>query len=263
MRKICWLWLLILLIAGWKVQAQNIPPRPNPPRAVNDFAGVLLGNESDMLEQKLRAYNDSTSSQIVIVTMKTIGDYETSEVAIKILREWGIGAKGKNNGIVILAAIDDRKVRIETGYGMEGVIPDAIANRIIDEAIEPNFKKEQYYRGFDEATDKLIAAAAGEYKADPKKQGSSNSKNALFMGIFVIIIILLVMRNRGGGGGSGTTISRRGSGGWIGPIGGLGGFGGGFGGGGGDSGGWGGGDSGGGFDFGGGDGGGGGASGNW
>lgn len=263
MRKLCWLWLLLLLITGWQVQAQDIPPRPNPPRAVNDFAGVLLGNESDMLEQKLRAYNDSTSSQIVIVTMKTIGDYESSEVAIKILREWGIGTKGKNNGIVILAAIDDRKVRIETGYGMEGVIPDAIANRIIDEAIEPNFKEKQYYRGLDEATDKLIKAAAGEFRADPKKSGRSNNRNALFMGVFVIIIILLVMRNRGGGGGGGTTISRRGSGGWIGPIGGLGGFGGGFGGGGG-SGGWGGGDSdGGGFDFGGGDGGGGGASGNW
>jgi uncharacterized protein len=263
MRKLCWLWLLLLLITGWQVQAQDIPPRPNPPRAVNDFAGVLLGNESDMLEQKLRAYNDSTSSQIVIVTMKTIGDYESSEVAIKILREWGIGTKGKNNGIVILAAIDDRKVRIETGYGMEGVIPDAIANRIIDEAIEPNFKQKQYYRGLDEATDKLIKAAAGEFRADPKKPGRSNNRNALFMGVFVIIIILLVMRNRGGGGGGGTTISRRGSGGWIGPIGGFGGFGGGFGGGG-SSGGWGGGDSdGGGFDFGGGDGGGGGASGNW
>lgn len=261
MRKICWLWLVLLLISGLTVRAQNIPPRPSPPRAVNDLAGVLLGNEAEMLEQKLRAYNDSTSTQIVIVTMKTIGDYESSEVALKILRDWGVGTKGKDNGIVILAAIEDRKVRIETGYGMEGVIPDAIANRIIDEAIRPNFPKQQFYRGFDEATDMIIKAAAGEYKGTGIKSGKSKNKNALFMGLFVIIVILIIMRNRGGGGG-GTTVSRRGYGGWMGPIGGLGGFGG-FGGGG--SGGWGGGDSGGGsdFDFGGGSGGGGGASGNW
>jgi uncharacterized protein len=261
MRKICWLWLVILLISGWRAEAQQIPPRPNPPRAVNDLAGVLLGNEADLLEHKLRAYNDSTSTQIVIVTMPTIGDYESSEVGVKILREWGIGTKGKDNGILILAVIQDRKVRIETGYGMEGVIPDAIANRIIEESLKPNFREQHYYQGFDEAVDKIIAAAAGEYKATPGSRGKGKGNNALFMIIFVIIIIVLIMRNRGGGGG--TTISRRGSGGWIGPVGGLGGLGG-FGGfGGGSGGGWGGGGGGGGFDFGGGSGGGGGASGNW
>jgi uncharacterized protein len=262
MRKICWLWLVILLFTGWKAQAQEIPPRPNPPRLVNDLAGVLLGNEADMLEHKLRAYNDSTSTQIAIVTLNTIGEYESSDVALKILRDWGIGSKDKNNGILILAVIQDRKVRIEVGYGLEGVVPDAIANRIIDEELKPNFREQHYYQGLDEATDKIIAAAAGEYKATPGRGGKGKGSNALFMGIFVIIIILLIMRNRGGGGG--TTISRRGSGGWMGPVGGLGGLGG-FGGfGGGSGGGWGGGDSGGGFGgFGGGSGGGGGASGNW
>ncbi len=261
MRKICWLWLVILLFTGWKVQGQDIPPRPNPPRLVNDFAGVLLGNEAEMLEQKLRAYNDSTSTQIAIVTMNTIGDYESSEVGLKILRDWGIGTKGKNNGILILAVIQDRKVRIETGYGMEGVVPDAIANRIIDEALKPNFRQQHYYQGFDEATDKIIAAAAGEYKATPgSRGGKGRPASALFMTIFVIVIAILLLWR--GGGGGGTTISRRGSGGWIGPtIGGLGGFGG-FGGGS-SGGGWGGGGGGGFGGFGGGSGGGGGASGNW
>lgn len=264
MRKICWLWLVILLFTGWKVQGQDIPPRPNPPRLVNDLAGVLLGDEAETLERKLRAYYDSTSTQIAIVTMNTIGDYESSEVGLKILRDWGIGTKGKDNGILILAVIQDRKIRIETGYGMEGVVPDAIANRIIDEAIKPNFRQQHYYQGLDEATDKIIAAAAGEYKAAPGSGGGKGKgSNALFMIIFVIIIIILIMRNRGGGGG--TTISRRGSGGWIGPVGGLGGFGGfgGFGGGGSSGGGWGGGGGGGFGGFGGGSGGGGGASGNW
>lgn len=252
----------MLLFTGWRAQAQDIPPRPNPPRLVNDLAGVLLGNEAETLEHKLRAYNDSTSTQIAIVTLNTIGEYESSDVALKILRDWGIGTKDKNNGILILAVIQDRKVRIEVGYGLEGVVPDAIANRIIDEELKPNFREQHYFQGFDEATDKIIAAAAGEYKATPGRGGRGKGSNALFMGIFVIIIILLFLRNRGGGGG--TTISRRGSGGWLGPVGGLGGLGG-FGGfGGGSSGGWGGGGGGGGFGgFGGGSGGGGGASGNW
>lgn len=261
MRKICWLWLVMLLFTGWRAQAQDIPPRPNPPRLVNDLAGVLLGNEAETLEHKLRAYNDSTSTQIAIVTLNTIGEYESSDVALKILRDWGIGTKDKNNGILILAVIQDRKVRIEVGYGLEGVVPDAIANRIIDEELKPNFREQHYYQGFDEATDKIIAAAAGEYKATPGRGGRGKGSNALFMGIFIIIIILLFLRNRGGGGG--TTISRRGSGGWMGPIGGLGGLGG-FGGfGGGSGGGWGGGGGGGFGGFGGGSGGGGGASGNW
>lgn len=261
MRKLCWLWLVMLLFTGWNAQGQDIPPRPNPPRLVNDLAGVLLGNEAETLEHKLRAYYDSTSTQIAVVTLNTIGDYESSEVGLKILREWGIGKKGKDNGILILAVIQDRKVRIETGYGMEGSVPDAVANRIIEEALKPNFRQQHYYQGFDEATDKIIAAAAGEYKADPRSgSGTGKGSNALFMLIFVIIIVILLIRR--GGGGGGTTVSRRGSGGWIGPVGGFGGFGG-FGGGS-SGGGWGGGGSGGGFDgFGGGSGGGGGASGNW
>lgn len=263
MRKVCWLWLVLLIISGWQVKAQDIPPRPNPPRLVNDLAGILLGNEAEMLESKLVAYNDSTSTQIAIVTIPTAGNYDIAEVALKILRGWGIGTKEKNNGVLLLVAVQDRKIRIETGTGMEGVLPDAIANRIIDQIIKPNFREQHYYQGLNEATDKIIAAAAGEYKGEPLRKGGRSTGNAggLFVLFIIIFIVIVILKNRGGGGTGGTTISRRGWGGWIGPVGGLGGLGG-FGGGssGGDS--WGGG--GGGFGgFGGGSGSGGGASGNW
>lgn len=259
MRKLGWLWLVALLIitvTGWQVQAQEIPPRPNPPRLVNDFAGVLLREEADMLESKLIAYNDSTSTQIAVVTVKTTGNYDVSEVALKILRDWGVGTKEKNNGIVLLVAIEDRKIRIEVGTGMEGAIPDAVANRIIDQIIAPNFKAGLYYRGINEGVDKLILAAAGEYKGIPKSRKGSGS-GAMMIGFIILIIIISIISRRGGGGG-GTTISRRGWGGWIGPIiaGSLsGGFGGGSRGGGFGGGGFGG--------FGGGSGSGGGASGSW
>ncbi|SFE35802.1 uncharacterized protein SAMN05518672_105390 [Chitinophaga sp. CF118] len=263
MRKFGLIWLIALLIStvtGWQVQAQDIPPRPNPPRLVNDLAGVLLRDEADMLESKLIAYNDSTSTQIAVVTVKTTGNYDVSEVALKILRDWGVGTKEKNNGIVLLIAVDDRKIRIETGTGMEGVLPDAIANRIIDQIIAPNFKEGHYYQGIDEGVDKIIQAAAGEYKGIPKSRKGGGGA-AMLIGFIIIVIIISIINNRRGGGG-GTTISRRGWGGWIGPIiaGGLSsGFGGGSRGGS-----WGGGGGGGGFGgFGGGSGSGGGASGSW
>jgi uncharacterized protein len=251
MRIFCWLWLCLLLITGLQTFAQEVPPRPTPPRLVNDLAGVLLRQEADDLERKLVAYNDSTSTQIAIVTVRTTGDYDISETALKILRDWGVGSKEKNNGLVILAAIDDRKVRIETGYGLEGAVPDAIANRIIDQIIVPNFREGHYYQGLDQAVNAIEKAAAGEYKTIPKKRRGKGG-GSIFVLIVVAIILLSIINNRRGGG---TTISRRGWGGWGIPMGGglSGGSGGGWGGGGG--GGFGG--------FGGGSGGGGGASGSW
>ena len=254
MKKFCWFLLGLLLFTNGLLQAQNIPPRPNPPRLVNDLAGGLLGDEADRLENKLLGYNDSTSTQIAIVTIKSTGDYDISEVALKILRTWGIGTKEKNNGVLLLVAVEDRKVRIETGTGMEGVLPDAIANRIINEDISPNFKEGHYYEGLDEAVDKIILAAAGEYKGTPNRHQDSGGGGGVVIAVIIIAIILAILRNRGGGGG--TTISRRGWCGWFGPIGGLGGFGGG-------SRGWGGGGGGGFGGFGGGSGSGGGSSGSW
>ncbi|WP_326995013.1 TPM domain-containing protein [Chitinophaga sp. 212800010-3] len=259
MRILRWFLPGLLLMAGLLVKAQNIPPRPNPPSLVNDFAGILLKNEDEALEQKVVAYNDSTSTQIAIVTLKSVGDYDISQVSLKILRDWGIGSKGKNNGILILVSVEDRKIRIETGYGMEGAVPDAIANDIINQIIKPAFREGRYYEGLNGAVDAIEKAAAGEYKADPKQSEPGISPGVIFLVIMVIVIIVsIISRGGGGGGGGGTTYNRRG--GWIWPvIGGMSGWGSGSSGGG-----WSGGGGGGGFGgFGGGSGGGGGASGSW
>jgi uncharacterized protein len=241
-----------------KAQDLQIPPKPNPPRLVNDLAGVLQPDQVAALENKLLLYNDSTSTQVTIVTIPSTNGRDIAEVGLGILRGWGIGTKEKDNGILILAAINDRKVRIEVGDGMEGVVPDAIANRIIEENIRPNFRDGNYYQGFDEATDRIAEAAKGEYKGTPNRRGEPDGGGAGMVILFIIIVIIIsILRNRGGGGrGGGTTFSRRGWGGWIGPIGGFGG--------GSRGGSWGGGGGGGGFGgFGGGSGSGGGASGNW
>jgi len=236
-----------------------------PATRVNDLAHVMTADQVATLEQKLIAFNDSTTSDIVIVTVPDIGNASIEDYALKILRSWGVGDKKNNNGIVILADIKDHEVYIAVGYGLEGAIPDVTAKAIVDNEIVPNFKEggnDNYYRGFDQATDALIKAAAGEYKAPAgyaqrhgRHSGSGNG-----IGIFVIFIIILVLifSRRGGGGGGGgyfggggflpfflgTMVGRSlgGGGGWSGGgsggWGGGGGFGGGSGGGGGAGGSW-------------------------
>jgi uncharacterized protein len=243
--------------------AQNIPAPPNPPRLVNDFAHVMTGDQIGELEQKLVAYDDSTSIQIAVVTVQTTGDYAIEDYALKILRDWKVGNKKTNNGIVILAAIQDHKVYIATGYGMEGVLPDITAKQIVEDEIVPNFRQQNYYHGFDLAADAVIKASRGEYTApegyNQRKPKGSGSGDIIGIVIFFVIIIVLISRAGGGRGGGGGMFNRSGVlpfiiGSMLGGMGrgGGGGGGGGFGGGGGGFGG-----------FGGGSGGGGGAGGSW
>jgi uncharacterized protein len=255
--------LLFLLVFTYLVaSAQNIPAPPNPPRLVNDFAHVMTADQVQDLENKLVAYDDSTSIQIAVVTIQTTGDYAIDDYALKILREWKVGNKSTNNGLVVLAAIQDHKVFIATGYGMEGVVPDITAKQIIENEIVPNFRQQNYYRGFDLATDAIILASRGEYKApegyNQRKQKGKGGGNILGLIIFFVIIFILISRGggRGGGGGMfsrtgvlpfiiGSMIGSSSRGGWSGGGGGgwsggggFGGFGGGGGGGGGAGGSW-------------------------
>ena len=239
-----------------------VPAKPNPPRLVNDFANVLTPAQEQALESKLVAYDDSTSVQIAVITIQSTGDYEISEVALETLRRWGVGGQaGKDNGVVLLAAIEDRKVWISTGYGLEGAVPDITAKNIIETDILPHFRETSegnYYRGFDEATTSIIRAAAGEYQAPAGYRKSSRKGGSGISRIVIGFIVLMFVLNMfgGGGGRGGGFMSRRGYRGFGGPVFLPGGFGGGGGGGfGGGGGGFGG--------FGGGSGGGGGAGGSW
>ena len=215
--KLKLLFASVLLFVSFITSAQNIPARPNPPRLVNDFAGVLSPSEVQQLEQQLIAYDDSTSNQVAIVLVKTLNDYPIEEYALKLFREWGVGNKRTNNGVVIIAAIDDRKIRIEVGYGLEGAIPDITANHIIQNDIAPNFRSGDYYEGLSKASNSIIKAAAGEYTAPANYRKKKGSGSILPFGFLIFIVIMVVIfggNNRGGGGGF---MSRRGSG-WLGPF---------------------------------------------
>jgi uncharacterized protein len=258
---LCYSLLLLLPFVGIAQSIdQIIKQRPNPPRLVTDLAGVLDAQQLQALESKLVAYDDSTSNQIAIVLVKTLDGYPIEEAAVRLFREWGVGNKATNNGILILASIDERQVRIETGYGLEGAVPDITASQIIRNDIGPSFREGNYFEGLDSATNSIMLAAAGEYKAPEGYNDRAKGKRFPF-GTILFIIILIIFFSRGRGGGGGGFMSRRGyrrglgpliffppiggggwggggGGGWSGGGGGFGGFGGGSSGGGGASGSW-------------------------
>jgi uncharacterized protein len=215
----------------------QIPERPSPQRLVNDLANILKPQERAALEQKLVAYNDSTSTQIAILTMPNLSGYDAASFSFETAEKWGIGRKSKNNGVLILMSVEERDVYIATGYGMEGAVPDALAKRIVSNQLIPNFKQGKFYEGFDEATSTIIKLAEGEFSADDVE---SKPKIPLFVIVIMIIVIIIIISNINKGNG-GQTFSGRGSGSYRGggPIiwgggrsGGFGGFGGGGGGGG-------------------------------
>ena len=182
--------LVFFLLVSFTSGAIDYPSKPDPPRLVNDYTNTLSGDEQVRLENKLVAFNDTTSTQIAIVILNTLDGYPISQYSFELGRRWGIGQEGSNNGALILVAMKDRDVFIATGYGLEGAIPDALAKRIVENQVVPNFKNRNYYRGLDQATDVMIKLSTGEYTAE---QVDSGKKTATFLGVLVIIVIFFLL----------------------------------------------------------------------
>lgn len=249
------IFILVLFLSVRSV-GQTIPERPQPPRLVNDFVNLIPDDREAQLEQKLVAYNDSTSTQIAVVIVANLSGTDAADYSFKLGEKWGVGQKGKNNGMVFLISMEERAAFIATGYGLEEKIPDAIAKRIIQNVVIPNFQKQQFYEGIDEATTEIMGRLSGTFKAEKKVRLGSKPLKGIILLIIVIFIILMIRKGKGGGGGGwGHTLGRTGSSIFWGSSGFGRGFGGGFGGGSSGGGGFGG--------FGGGSFGGGGAGGNW
>jgi uncharacterized protein len=234
------IFFLLMTFASFAQIERALPARPNPPKLVNDLTGKLLTPEQvSALEQKLVAYDDSTSNQVAVVVVDDLKGYSAADYAIALGRAWGVGNKNFDNGIVIListgGAAGNRDAFIAVGYGLEGVIPDLTADAILNNELIPNFKTGNYYRGLDEATNAIFRAAEGRYKAPDgySKRGGKKGLPSIFI-IILVIGLLLIFGGIGGGGGG--YVSRRGyrdwpGGGWIGGGGWSGGGGGGGGGG--------------------------------
>jgi len=215
---------------------------------VHDEANVLSSQAKTTLESILDAERDSTSNQIAILIIPALNGASLEDFSLRVAEKWQIGKKDRDNGVLLFISIDDRKMRIETGYGLEGALTDALSSRIIRNEIAPHFRTGDYDGGVQAGITAIIQAIKGEYiNEDPAPRKRNSKRTPLATILILIIIIILASRGRGGKGGGHWSSGR----GWIGPIGG------GFGG----SGSWG---SGGGGSFGGGGGfGGGGSSGSW
>src|ERR1700712_5204548 len=156
---------IIFILISFFAIGQTIEPKPNPPQLVNDFAHVLSASDKQQLESKLVQFDNETSTQLAVVIVNSLNDYPLEDVSLKYLRDWGIGNKKTNNGALLFIAVQEHKVRIETGYGLEGALPDVTCKAIIDNDIVPQFKSGSYAGGIDAGTNSMMKATKGEYKA--------------------------------------------------------------------------------------------------
>lgn len=207
--------LLALFFLSGQVSAQDIPEKPYPPRLVNDFAGILDPYDVQSLENKLVAFDDSTSTQIAIVTVPDLKGYAISDYAFHLAEKWGIGRQGQDNGVLILikpktSETSRGEVFIAPGYGLEGAIPDLACEQIIEYEILPAFRQGDYFSGLDRSTNVLMSLASGEFPADQyMKQGGDNLGEIAPFIIF-IIIVLIIMFFRSSGGSNQKHISKNG-----------------------------------------------------
>jgi uncharacterized protein len=158
---------------------------------VHDDAGVLSQQTEDALEQRLKQYEDSTSNQIAILILSSLDGEPIEEYSLKVAEKWKLGQKGKDNGVLLLVAVQDHKMRIETGRGVEGTLTDAVSSRIIRNELAPNFRKDDYDTGITEAVNAIVAAIGGEYTADG---GEGNSEELgwvekVVLGLFIFGIL--------------------------------------------------------------------------
>ncbi len=181
--------LIFFFFTSSTLFAQTIPEPMSPPRLVNDFANVLSEKERDTLEEKLRLYNDSTSSEVTVVTISTINNDDVTRFAIDLGEKWGVGKQGRDNGVVVLVVVDDRLAAVTTGYGMEGAITDASTYTIRDQYMNPNFRNGNFYQGLDEATTAIFKLASGEWTNDTLKQKSNSSSSSPLPIIIIFFIV--------------------------------------------------------------------------
>ncbi|MEO8167788.1 MAG: TPM domain-containing protein [bacterium] len=237
---------MLILVSVFVLQSTRAQDVPKLERRVTDITNTLSASEINALDSELKAFEDSTSNQIVVLMIPTLGEQSLEDFALRTAQSNGVGGKKNDNGALLLVVKDDRKLRIEVGYGLEGTLTDALSSQIIRREITPSFRSGDYYTGIKAGVEAMMLATRNEYKAEKEKP--TNSSGFFVFLLFLLIFIFIARNSRRKSGGVGvlpfliaSSMGRsRGGGGWGGGGGGGGGFSGGGGsfGGGGASGGW-------------------------
>ena len=192
---------LLPLLLLWTAALQAAPDFPALSGRVVDEAALMSRKQAHQLTQQLAAFEKRSGIQLVVVSVDNLDGETIEEYGYQLGRHWGIGQKGKNNGVLLLIAQDERKVRIEVGYGLEGALPDAIAANIIQTRILPAFKRGDMVAGVVAGSQSIMKALAGEYQ--PVEQPKSDSDGGPWLFILVVIAMIVLHNLRGGGGGPG------------------------------------------------------------
>ncbi len=183
----------------------DIPEKPAFQTSVYDYANVLNANEKAQLEEKLIKYADSTTTQIVVITIESLKGEDIGILTPKWGQTWGIGGTEKNdNGVIILLAKAEKKIWISAGYGLEDRLTAGIGGEITRNIIIPEFKAGSYYRGLDKGTDAIIDVFKGKYKGE-RKQTKEKEFPIFPLIVIVVILIVLISRNKNSGGNSGNS----------------------------------------------------------
>jgi len=188
--------LMFVLFCSMEVVGNPFPEKPNPPRLVNDLAGVLNADAREQLEAHLVGFARETSTQIVLVTVPTLDGYDAGDYAVRLAHDWGVGQGADDNGIVVLVKprYDNEKGQafVAVGYGLEGAVPDVTASRIVDNEMIPHFRNDDYYSGMLSAVNVLMELTRGEYTSDAYLS-RSGSEQSTFGAVFVLVMAIIMI----------------------------------------------------------------------
>ncbi|HUH27828.1 TPM domain-containing protein [Gelidibacter sp.] len=201
--------LLVLCSIQLGFSQFNIPEKPSKTTeqtSVYQYIPLLSESQKNSLEQKLIKYSDTTSTQIVIAIISTTQGENINYLGAQWGQKWGIGQEKEDNGILILLARDDRKIAINTGYGTEHLLTDAMSKRIIERDILPYFRQNDYYGGLNRGADAIFEVMTGEYQGTRQNNAEEGIPVGFIFMLFIIFIIIMISisKNNKGGGGPGS-----------------------------------------------------------
>ncbi|MGE5310834.1 MAG: TPM domain-containing protein [Nitrospirota bacterium] len=184
---------VFLLVVAAPALALEVPSAPQG--RVSDYAGALTVDQRRDLEEKLARFEGETGNQIAVVIIPTLAGDSLEDYSIRLAEKWRIGHKGKDSGVILLIAMQDRKIRIEVGYGLEGMLPDSLAGEIIRQEITSRFRQGQFYQGIQAGVDAIMAATKGEYRPAPRTGRGGGSLSWVWVILFVLFVLAATAGN--------------------------------------------------------------------